>query len=1355
MTQIHSVSEKGKKIIIRNSADKDQDGQITVVTETLATERGCRSNNTVASAMEQLNTVLSQKWLLDARDLKVIKSVRDELTPLQDLLDEVEGLEDQQLYQVWVHQIEGVFQLVYETFASRGVKQGNGFRSLIAPLYNVPLSRLDQKILKIRKQISEICRRYHTYEIGEFRGRETWRRVFVPKLISPDIYTSVSAVSSTKDITEWLRVEMELMKYFIEHAQIREDSDERHKVWFRQMEEIYPDLEAKAVFAQGIIEERGNLFNPLSWIRFENRVKKIQKQIYYMSNRKIAYDISSSIMQQAASTVIPQPPPPDILPGDDEEHTLRESNPRRPQWWSLFCLTWRSLIISCSRYSLSELERTFFSECWFCFIPCSTPILLYLIICRSILSTIGNTSDLRHSVERELQLMDALLKDIRTMMELDARLNIWAEEVQAVVEEARHVLEQGAGPAILLHKRYRFAKKLSWIMNRIDQVHEWKMTYDITIKGRKGSGAVIQEREPYPSGFLSSKIQSIKREMNLMQALMEDVKMMDRVDAKVQVWVEEISGIALEVKNLIDLYCKENKLVIAFIDAFNVSDLKWIAHVNRLKKKIQRLHNRRLDYGIEHIAGTPPYFVEEIKARLLMNCQDLCIFPILGVKDNDKAKLQQLLNDDYTIICHFDVRVYIRMPQELNVIAILKEMANQVIEQLQPAEHNNDQGSIVEDQEGMSWSVPKLQDALHKDKWSRHEVIAQALKELLYPIRYLVVFHDIQIIRGIWSDLRQAFPNASSGSRVVLFTAHEAVENTSELLSLYHNSELNDTADPRNEEIDEISNFPLQAPIRVRDSSRERAMSKWEKVLERLNRKTPHLEAADVIYGKVPGYLRQCLYCFLLFPKDFKIPARRLIALWVAEGIAKQKRGEEESAEDIAESYLNELIDQNVVQATKTKLNGKVKVCQLRDGTRKWLEKVVEANFFKDSAGRICRLVDHLHEDDVTHRQIHGNDHPISSNSFRRLYGNVLSFLSFDTQEGSKPGENIGCFLSKCISNRCFRSLRVLDLEKVFRPQLPRELSALSCLRYLGLRWTYLEELPSSISKMLNLQLLDLKHTYISALPESIWKMHYLRHLYMSETYRSKFPSVPKRIALSELQTLWGAFIDEDSPVLEGLNTLKEVKKLGLSCRAMTSQQLMNSQLEAVGDWILELKQLESLRLKSFDEHGNPSTLYLKPLSSLTSLSTIYLLGKLKYPSVISGFPTNLIDLTLSASELQDDPMPALENLRKLIILRFYSKSSTCKSMHCSSGGFPELRFLQLWLLEQLETLKIVKGAMPNLESLEIRSCTRLEMLPSQLQHMPALKRLKLSPQEFQNKIKENQRQLWSNLEHLVEDPFE
>lgn len=258
----------------------------------------------------------------------------------------------------------------------------------------------------------------------------------------------------------------------------------------------------------------------------------------------------------------------------------------------------------------------------------------------------------------------------------------------------------------------------------------------------------------------------------------------------------------------------------------------------------------------------------------------------------------------------------------------------------------------------------------------------------------------------------------------------------------------------------------------------------------------------------------------------------------------------------------------------------------------------------------------------------------------------------------------------------------------------------------------------------------------------------------MSETYRSKFPSVPKRIALSELQTLWGAFIDEDSPVLEGLNTLKEVKKLGLSCRAMTSQQLMNSQLEAVGDWILELKQLESLRLKSFDERGNPSTLYLKPLSSLTSLSTIYLLGKLKYPSVISGFPTNLIDLTLSASELQDDPMPALENLRKLIILRFYSKSSTCKSMNCSSGGFPELRFLELWLLEELETMKIVKGAMPNLESLEIRSCTRLEMLPSQLQHMPALKRLKLSPQEFQNKIKENQRQLWSNLEHLVEDPF-
>ena len=64
-----------------------------------------------------------------------------------------------------------------------------------------------------------------------------------------------------------------------------------------------------------------------------------------------------------------------------------------------------------------------------------------------------------------------------------------------------------------------------------------------------------------------------------------------------------------------------------------------------------------------------------------------------------------------------------------------------------------------------------------------------------------------------------------------------------------------------------------------------------------------------------------------LFPQNFEIPARRLIVLWVAEGLVHplvHPMEEKEAPEDVAERYLTMLIGQCLVQVTKKKLNGKV-----------------------------------------------------------------------------------------------------------------------------------------------------------------------------------------------------------------------------------------------------------------------------------------------------------------------------------------------------------------------------------------------------------------------------------------------
>nr|POE96993.1 disease resistance rpp8-like protein 3 [Quercus suber] len=458
-----------------------------------------------------------------------------------------------------------------------------------------------------------------------------------------------------------------------------------------------------------------------------------------------------------------------------------------------------------------------------------------------------------------------------------------------------------------------------------------------------------------------------------------------------------------------------------------------------------------------------------------------------------------------------------------------------------------------------------------------------------------------------------------------------------------------------------------------------------------------------------------------------------------------------------------ELIDRNLVQVTEKKPNGKVRTCCLPGALRKLLSKAREDKISKGQEKTASKssssiqwnrwIVDqHNYTDasNTSYNHIHGDN--IDTATLQASYEKSLSFMSFDYREGSQPGEEIGNFLNRCISYRCFLLLRVLDLERVFRPHLPKVLRKLTLLRYLGLRWTYLESLPSSISNLLKLQTLDVKHTYISTLPPSIWKMQHLRHLYLSESYRSRFEPRPSGASLTDLQTLWGAFVDEKSPVNDGLDTLINLRKLGVACRCMSNQKdVMSLKLQAVANWIQKLEHLQSLRLKSHDENNQPWDLHIKPLSGHTNLSSVYFLGRLETPSIISEFPENLIELTLSASALTEDPLQKLGKLPKLRTLRLFSKSYVGKNMCCPQNSFPQLRVLKLWKLEELEDWIVEEGALSRLRDLEIRSCASLHKLPDGLQHVKTLQELKISnmQREFTERTKDSNSEDWFKIEHV------
>jgi hypothetical protein len=223
------------------------------------------------------------------------------------------------------------------------------------------------------------------------------------------------------------------------------------------------------------------------------------------------------------------------------------------------------------------------------------------------------------------------------------------------------------------------------------------------------------------------------------------------------------------------------------------------------------------------------------------------------------------------------------------------------------------------------------------------------------------------------------------------------------------------------------------------------------------------------------------------------------------------------------------------------------------------------------------------------------------------------------------------------------------------------------------------------------------------------------------------FQPQPKGNSLSDLQTLWGLFVDEETSIKGGLDKLVNIRKLGLACQSMSlHEEVMIKQLEAVADWITKLEHLQSLRLKSRDEEGNPWILLLESFVNHTNLTDIYLLGSLSI-NVLSQFPVSLVELTLSHSKLEDDPMKLLKDFPNLRTLCLLAESYMGRTMVCESKSFPQLRVLKFWALKCLVEWKIEKEALPCLRQLEIRSCSGLKMLPDELEDVKNLLELKLT----------------------------
>ncbi|XP_004496122.2 putative disease resistance RPP13-like protein 2 [Cicer arietinum] len=992
--------------------------------------------------------------------------------------------------------------------------------------------------------------------------------------------------------------------------------------------------------------------------------------------------------------------------------------------------------------------------------------------------------------QRYLALMHAFLNDTTESVTLNERQKVWVGQVRAVTQNGQSLIAFPTPTAGCLSRRIMFPKDIECLLKEILNISHRKTIYGIDAANIQQQKLVPAAPPPPPVASSSTssyrrvtglkhKVLSIRGEKELMDALFVDAGEMEgELDGRSRIWVQQMRDISNEIASVLNDYNAklEHELILKYF--FKCKTRSIIRKkIDDILNKIEDASRRRKAYGmvqfqtraadtsssttVQILRGRTqlPLVAKEsrvigfddeahvLMAQLLSDEKRRCITWIVGIGGTGKTTLAKLIFEDKTVADHFECQVWVSSCKPAQ--RLLQQIANQITPD-----------------SSFSSSSDVLQTLAHK--------------------KYLIVIDGIEETSKVILDtlLSKAIPDMSTGSRLLLTTrktnlAHQYAADT----TFVHPLQLLDDEtswvlftrhlkvdSPLEEELVKVGREIMMKcgglPSQILKmscllSDATLTLEEWSSVLGRQqfneDQKQSWSETLKTINTDLPLYLRRCLSYLGLFPSEFGIPVRRLVVLWVAESLvhhAAEQEQDQEPPEHVAERYLTELIDRNLIQIAKRKHNGKVKTCRLPYALRQfWWTKANESIFLKpdpatysnsDPKNSIIRWVtDHLNTNHICYDHIHGDADSTrnDSASLRTYYKDVRSFLSFDAREGSKPGQEIGNFMKVSILADCFLLLRVLDLERVYKPKLPKTIARLSQLRYLGLRWTYLESLPSFISKLLKLQTLDLKHTYIHTLPTSIWEME-LRHLFLSETFHSRFPPqqkdrfslirflLPQRRDnfLQDLQTLWGLFVDEETPVKNGLDTLVNITKLGLACQQMSlEQEAMTKQLDTVADWIAKLEQLQSLRLKSRDEKGKPWILCLKSFRNNVNLTDMYLLGKLSSSSILSQFPNSLVELTLSHSKLEKDPMQLLKELSNLQTLCLLADSYVGQTMHCQAQKFPQLHVLKLWVLQQLEEWIIEPGALPCLRQLEIRSCSQLKMLPYGLMNVNTLLELKLT----------------------------
>ncbi|KAL5733661.1 hypothetical protein ACOSP7_033005 [Xanthoceras sorbifolium] len=506
------------------------------------------------------------------------------------------------------------------------------------------------------------------------------------------------------------------------------------------------------------------------------------------------------------------------------------------------------------------------------------------------------------------------------------------------------------------------------------------------------------------------------------------------------------------------------------------------------------------------------------------------VVPIVGMGGVGKTTLAQLVYNDNQVQKHFDLRVWVCVSDQVDVLRVTTTILKSVTGKSADFDDLNLlQVSLREKLAGKKFLL------VLDDVWSRRnsdwDLIWNPLKAGAMGSKIIVTTRDSNIAASMGTVQAHHLKCLSFEDCLAIFM-DQAYENKN--IVAFPNLERIGT-----ETVKKCEGLPLAAKrlgIILRSKEEE---GEWYDVLSRKLWELPDdesdvLQTLGLSYHHLPPHLKQCFAYCSIFPAGYEFDKDTLVLLWMAEGFVQQPKGRKK-LEEVGNEYFHELVARSFFQPS-----GHNNLLYVMHGLMKDLAHFVSGDFS-------FQLEDKVMDGD----QNAISDKARYSSYIRSRREMLTKFEAFNGAECLRtflPLDPTGEIGTSYLANKVphellpkLKYLRVLSFNACRITELPDSIGALKHLRYIDLSRTAIKELPDSIGTLYNLQTLILLECYsLSKLPKEIGNLTSLRHLRISG---SRLREMPLQIyRLKNLQTLSHFIVGEDNG--PGIKELRDMKQL-------------------------------------------------------------------------------------------------------------------------------------------------------------------------------------------------------------------